>query len=226
MSFVTPNVALIVFLCVLVAAAFISFRTNPNTFTGSKLQIFISCLAGLGIFVTFLFYYSVVELQQEDIRINVIKQTARVNDLFINTLLKEMLSSSELIPNFVLSMMPLNSCGNFDVPPVDVNSVRACIEKFSLSYKIFTIWQDTINSNDFIKIEAETYISNFLQRAHSEELERIWKNNRLNFDEDTQILGDLLFQYSKEIVEQTSESYIEAAKKLMADEKYKQLELN
>lgn len=221
MSFVTPLIALIVFICVILAAAFISYRSDASHFPHSKLKIFIGCLAGLGIFVTFLFYYSVVELQQEEMKINIIKQTARVNGAFIDGLLKEMLNASNVVPNFVISMMPLSSC-HLDFGE-DENTSKACIERFALSYKIFTIWQDTIFSDKYINVDDETYISNFLQRAHSDQLKHEWEMSKLNFDKKTQVFGDLLFEYSAKIQEQTPEAYIEAAKELISNPVYQEI---
>lgn len=224
MSFVTPVIALIVFICVILAAAFISYRSDATHFPHSKLKIFIGCLAGLGIFVTFLFYYSVVELQQEEMKINIIKQTARVNGAFIDGLLKEMLNASNVIPNFVVSMMPLSPC--HPSAGEDENTSKACIERFALSYKIFTIWQDTLFSDRYINVDAETYISNFLQRAHSQQLRAEWELNKLNFDKQTQIFGDLLFEYSSKIIEQTPMAYTAAAKELINDPIYQSLKFD
>ena len=90
----------------------------------------------------------------------------------------------------------------------------------TLSYKIFELWQDVILAHKFINYDPLSYIVNFLQRANSEQLYVQWTVNKINFNNETIKLGDLLFEYALPITNQTTEEYISVANKLIVDPRY------
>jgi hypothetical protein len=215
-SFVTPIIALIVFVIVLLIA-FVASLFLGNSFQTSRLHVFLACLSGLSIVITFLFYYSVVELQQQQQKLTLIQETSRISDSVLDSLMNEIKESVTIIPNFVASITPLNPCND---PPEDPNTQEACTQKLVLSYKVFSIWQDVLLSSLFVDLEPVSYITSFLQRAHSPQLLEQWTANKINFNSRTQQFGDLLFEYGIKIEPQTPESYVTAAEKFIEDQRY------
>lgn len=224
MGWVTPKVALGIFVVIIIAAAIISFTMkNYETYDKGTLHTFIAILAGLGVFVTFMFYFSVIELQQQQQELSGIQELARINNAQLNSVLTEIKTASSKIPSFVLSITPLTNTICKNTIPIDPVDPELCTMKMVLSYRIFSLWQDVIVSNYFLKVDSLSYISNFLQYANSRQLKDQWKVSKLNFTADVQKFGDLLFEYGLKITKQTPEAYILAAKQLMCNPKYKEI---
>lgn len=220
----TSNAALLLFLVILVIAAIVAWTTiDYAEYDKGSFHTFISILAGLGIFITFLFYYNVVELQQQQQNLAFIQEISRINDSVLNSVLEEIQGASSVIPNFVLSVTPLTNTVCSSSAPEDPVNPQTCTEKMVLSYRIFSLWQDVIVSDHFSESDPQAYIANFLQRANSTQLLSQWTVNKLNFYADTQVFGDLLFEYGLPITVQTPQSYIDAAAALIADPRYQAL---
>jgi hypothetical protein len=221
MSVVTPTIALGLFVVILIIAGILAWYMNDYaSYDKGSFHTFIAILAGLGVFVTFMFYFSVIELQQQQQELATIQELARVNDSLLNSVLNEMKTASEIIPNFVLSITPLtNTVCSSNAPP-DPVSPQTCTEKMVLSYRIFSVWQDVIVSDRFLTMDPISYVANFLQRANSPQLEEQWSVNKLNFSSETQEFGDLLFKYGLPITNQTPAEYISTAQTLLNDPKY------
>jgi len=163
-----------------------------------------------------------------------IQELARLNDSVLNSVLDEIKAASTIIPNFVLSITPLTNAvycstggtggtgGTTCVIPVGIDPVnpQTYTEKMVLSYRIFALWQDVLVSNGFVSFNPIAYVSNFLQRSNSPQLYAQWTAIRLDFNENTQQFGDLLFEYGLPITTQTPEEYTSAAEKLIADPRY------
>ena len=221
MFVITTNFALILFIVILVIAGVIAWSSKTyGEYDKGSFHTFISILAGLGIFVTFMFYLSVIQLQEQQQELTTIQELGRINNGVLNSMLDEMKTASLIIPNFVLSITPLTSTICKSSAPEDPITPQTCTEKMLLSYRIFSIWQDIIVSDNFLRIEPIAYIANFLQRANSSQLAQEWLVNKLNFSSDTQIFGDLLFEYGLPITNQVPEEYIMTAQKLISDPRY------
>lgn len=232
MVLVTPVFAIIIFVVIVVIAIIAAWWwADYTSYDKANFHTFISILTGLGIIITFLFYYNLLQLQQEQQELAAIQETARINDSVLNNLLDSMIQASTIIPNFVLSITPLTNevcCANgatgatgCTIPtPEDPINPQTCTEKFTLSYRIFSLWQDVIVSNRFLTRSQVPYISNFLQRANSTQLYAQWTANKLNYGSKTQSLGDLLFEYGLPITDQTPATYITTAEALIADPRY------
>ena len=226
MALVTENLALIVFAIILIVSAIIAwFMSSYEHYESTNFHTFISVLAGLGIIVTFMFYYNVVALQNQQQQLAAVQELARINNSVLNGVLTETQKSSTLIPNFTLSVSPLTTslcCGTGCVPidPDPINPVT-CTQKAVLSYRIFSVWQDIIISNKLIQINPQAYISNFLQQANSTQLYEQWNITYIDFNTSTQTLGTLLFEYGLPITTQTPQEYQNTATKLIADPRFK-----
>lgn len=224
MGWVTPNVALGIFVIIIIMAAVASFMMKDyTTYDKGSFHTFIAILAGLGVFVTFMFYFSVIELQQQQQELAGIQELSRINNAQLNSVLNEINKASKIIPSFVLSITPLSNtvCPN-SIPPDTINPV-SCTEKMVLSYRIFSLWQDVVISDYFLKVDALSYVAHFLQYANSKQLYSQWKVSRLNFSKQTQQFGDLLFEYGLKIRNQVPQEYIVTAKRLMCTQKYKEI---
>src|SRR5665648_902298 len=107
MSFVTPLIALFFFIAIILISAILAIRLGAHiNYERGSLHTFIAILTGLGVFVTFMFYYSVVELQQQQQALAKIQETTSVTDMFSATM-DAIETSSLTIPQFALSLNPL-----------------------------------------------------------------------------------------------------------------------
>jgi hypothetical protein len=195
------------------------YMQHYHAYDKSGFHTFIAILTGLGVFVTFMFYYNVVELQNQQQQLAALQELTRINDGLQNNVLKGIMVASNTIPYFVLSITPLNAascCGSCILEP-DPVTPQTCTEKMTLSYKIFSLWQDVLVSNKFISFDPVTYITGFLEQANSQLLFEQWVLVRNTFTPRTQTFGDLLFKYGLPITIQTPETYAHAAVLLMAD---------
>jgi hypothetical protein len=226
MALVSPNLALGLFGIILIIAGLIAwYMQQYHTYDKSSFHTFIAILTGLGVFVTFMFYYNVVELQNQQQQLAALQELTRINDSLQNTVLKGITTASLTIPNFVLSITPLNkaSCCTSCIIAPDPITPQTCTETMTLSYKIFSLWQDVLVSNKFIGFDPVTYITGFLEQANSPLLFKQWGLVRNTFSSKTQTFGDLLFKYGLPITVQTPETYAQTAVALMADPIYKAL---
>lgn len=221
MLLVTPNLALLVFIIILIIAAVVAWRMAAyGNYDASRYHTFIAILGGLGVFVTFMFYYNIVTLQQEQQQLAALAELNRLSDGLLNSILVEMKAASTIVPNFVLSLTPLTNTVCTSSAPPDPVTPEACTEKMALSYRIFSMWQDVVLTNDFTSIDPVVYVTNFLQRANSSQLFDQWTVNRLNFVGDAQQFGDLLFEYGLPITDQVPQSYTTAANQLVNDPRF------
>lgn len=214
-SIVTPGIALLAFVIILVLALLISGFCNPAKFDSTRTKIFISCLAGLGVFITFLFYYSVVTLQQAQQRNNIIEMTSKINKS-LKHIIDEIHEASIKIPKFTSSLLPLlqHNCECKEDMTVENNML-----KHKLAYKIFSLWQEIIIAVPFVDIDSESFLNSFLQRANSKELYDLWCHMKYDFNKDTQTFGDLLFKHGL-TCNNHHQSYIDAANKIHCSKVY------
>jgi len=220
---VTPQIALLVFGIILVISALVAvMMKNYKSFDSGGFHTFIVILGGLGVFVTFMFYFSIVSLQQQQQDLNIIHETARFSDSMLDLMINEMNDASVNIPHFVLSLNPLakRSCKKCDVEEDEDNTTN-CLTKTFLSYKIFSMWQEAIVTSNFITHDRPSLVANFLQRANSKQLHEQWLLARVNFDCKTKNFGDLLFEYGLKITKQCPEVYMKQARLIIEDERYK-----
>lgn len=231
MPLISENYALIIFAVILIISAVLAWWMGPYAnYDKGEFHTFIAILAGLGIFITFLFYYNLVVLQNQQQKLASIQELSRLNDSVLDSVLDSIKASSTIIPNFVVSITPLTTTicctggtGCTVIVPEDPFNPETCTQKMVLSYRIFALWQDTILTNGFSDIDSVAYVANYLQRANSQQLYQQWLVTRLDFNSTTQQFGDLLFEYGLPITEQTPEAYITAAEQLIADPRYKDI---
>lgn len=215
-SIVTPEMALFTFVLLLIVALLIAGFCTPSNFDNTRTKIFISCLAGLGIFITFLFYYSIVTLQQSQQRLNIIEMTNRINKS-LKHMIDQIHTASATIPCFTLSLLPLIKHEHIDD---DAETIENKLLKTKIAYKIFSLWQEIITAVPFVDIDSLSILSNFLQRAHSKYLYHFWCDMKFDFNLDTQRFGDLLFKHALKITNKHPKSFTDAAYKIHHDPLY------
>lgn len=190
--------AAIILIIVVIAIVVAFFSGNPANYDKSRTKIFVTILTGLGIFVTFFFYYNVVDLQAEQQLMMSYDRIESIDDNMTENYINVIQEHGSKIPKFVKSILPLQ---NHLLPDlvVDETTFDAVALKYSLSNKIFLLWKDYISYYNYItsKDYNFSYLTNFLQRAHSKELKTFWESMKIDYSEDVQDLGDLLFKYSK-----------------------------
>lgn len=223
---ISPNVAIAIFGLILVISGIMAWVMKTyKRYDTSSFHTFIAILAGLGVFVTFMFYYNLVELQQQQQSLLSIQELAKINGSMNQEVLKIVQKSSKIIPNFISSITPLTNkacCGEVICSPDPVN-VETCTQKMIIAYAIFSLWRNVITSCKFVESSMSNYIADFLQRANSPQLYKEWKAIYLDFDLKTQQFGDLLFEHGLAITEQTTDSYVNASSKMMKDERFVKL---
>jgi len=222
-SIITPNVALGAFIIILLVALFIANLCNPKHYNTTRAKIFISCLAGLGIFVTFLFYYSIVSLQQSQQRYDIIRMTSHISKMLSHEVVNLLQTASQKIPHFVSSLHPLLQQ---QVDQEDDDTIENNMLKYTISYKIFTLWQELLIATPFLDLDQQSYLCLFLQKANSPQLYDQWQKIKLDFNQETQEFGDLLFSYALPNKKQTVKRYHCLAKQILCHKKYLQLMKN
>lgn len=224
MVLVSPNLALFIFVAILIVSAVVAWRKKDyEDYDKCSFHTFVAILAGLGVFVTFMFYYNVVALQKEQQELAAVQEISKINEYMTESLCDEMARASAVIPNFVLSITPLtNTVCESTAPPDPVNPVT-CTEKMVLSTKIFSLWGVIMFSNKYKDVNPVPYVCNFLQRTNSQQLYQEWLVSRINFSCKTKKFGDLLFEYGLPIKIQKPEVYVEKAKELINDPRYKEI---
>jgi hypothetical protein len=236
---VTPVIGLIIFGLILLVAILVAFYMKSyETYDRSTFHTFVAIISGFSIFITFMFYWNLLQLQAQQQQLAAVQELARINDSVLNSVLDGITTASAIIPNFVLSITPLTNTACCDTGtggtgntgaacPIPVTqdpiTPQTCTEKMSLSYRIFALWQDFITSNRYIHYDATAYVSNFLQKANSPQLYAQWTVAYIDFNTYTQQLGTLLFEYGLPITEQTAANYQAVAEQLVADPRFQEI---
>lgn len=195
------------------------FFATYKSFDTSKFHIFITVFSGFGILITFLFYYNLVELQQEQQDIVSIQQDGSLSSSIRIALADTIVKASPYIPLFIASIMPLI---NYQ-PGIDSKEAKATSYKVVISQKIFSIWKDYLTLDAYIVHDPQSYVCGFLQWANSKYLYEQWLVGRIDFSCNVNAFGDLLFQYALPIVEQTPEEYERVANEFVNSDDYKNM---
>ena len=215
------NIAGIVIVVIIIIAVFIAgFSHTPNTYEESKFKVFLTVLAGLGVFVTFFFYYNVVELQYQQQTSITYDNINHLNDNIAQLYMKGIDGSWEIIPKFIASIIPTMFSEDDLNSLEDEDSEKATLHKYLVSQKVFFLWRDYISYYVYIikgNNNILAYLTMFLQRAHSKYLQEIWEVSKNEYNSNVIILGDLLFEYAKDVEDG---DYKKIACKLVNDKKY------
>lgn len=220
-SIVTPTTALGVFIFVLIVALLISGFCNPKHFDHTRTKIFLYSMAAMGVFITFLFYYSIVTLQQSQQRLAILEATSNISSFLTKGILDQACCASTKIPHFTMSLFPLlqHPCTK------DNDTEENILLKHKLSYKIFSMWQELLLAIPFIDIEPTSYLCICLQKANSKQLYEQWLLSKCDFNIKTQQFGDLLFKYAKQ-VQPNTKAYCQASYKLLQNAQLRRILYN
>lgn len=221
MATVSPMVALLVFFLLITIAVIVSMTMGDKEFQGSRIHIFFSCVAGLAIFITFLFYFSVVSLQQQQHRLSILDETSTLSLGMVTALNQEMQEAAHRIPQFISSLNPLLPCIQGYGDTTDACGAKGCMESYTISSKIFAIWQTATLSSSYIDIEPEALNYYFLQQTSSPYLYEYWRLFRKNYNLNTMQYGNLLFEYGLGVKDKTVAGFSAATEALLADPRYK-----
>jgi len=306
---ITPPIIIFLFLLIILLAIFVSWSSSPGSYAQSRTYVFIAALTGIGLIsISFVYYLSVMSMNQHQKRLFVVGETSRLAKLSSSSVQEEMVRASAVVPSFVASLMPevgnsgeseaggasryswrrVLSPSDFTLKSVrfkkpaenseikivesagaerwrdfaggeteerarweperarweperarwaspDPETVQAEAERRALSTKIFTLWEEMLTADGYLAFDETSYIAGFLQYGGSEQLYKQWRKLRSGYNEKTQMLGELLFEYGggkRRGLECLSEADSEVsvrrqrgdfrwlAKKLIADERY------
>lgn len=225
MVLVTPSVTIIVLLLITIIALMIAAAVNPYHFEKTRIKTFLGAVAGLGIFVTFLFYYSVVGLQQQQQRLSILDATSNIVLTLRTQLLADIKAATATIPQFAYSLLPLLPCGTL-YSEGDLCSNRGCVETYDLAARVFALFLAAILSYSFFDVDPISLTATFLQYAHSPFLYQQWELQYINYDTDMRSYTNLLFEYGLPITDQTPQAYEAAAARMVNDPRYKRINFN
>jgi hypothetical protein len=223
MVLVSANLALGIFLVILTVGAIAAHHfSNYDSFDKHWFHTFVAVVSGLGVFVTFLFYYNVVGLQHEGQKLQTIEQVSHFSDLMVNGYLAAVRRAIEVVPQFIYSLHPLVTPP--DLPP-DPDTPIAWAERSAVCYQIFSLWQEAVTSHRYLteQLGETPFLTQFLHRCRSSWLREEWDRVKYMFSPTTQALGALLFRYSATVTEQTPTAYAAAAVLLEQDPEFRKL---
>lgn len=214
---VSPFVLIFVFFIILIIALFFAIKANPNEYNKSKVFIFFTVLASLSFFVSLLFFYSTFVVQENQQKLAVIQETIKITKDIWDNLLNSISESAKVISVFCSSLYPL-SYKHQEEKQVENNQTE--IEKNKLSNKIFFVWQNLIEFNNYFDLEYPSYINLFLQWATSPFLVEQWNISKNSYHKRTIEFGNLLFKYSQNNSDISINGFNKLAKEFIKDENY------
>ena len=212
------KIIIIIFVIFLIISIIIPYNIKTEDYKKGKIFLFFYILGGFAIFFTFLNYYNLFELQIIEQKLKLVEELRLIKKSVINDIFKEIDKSINIIPNFIQSITPLQ---NYNISnthlnyKVNDNDIRI----FTLSFRIFSLWEDFMLSKEILKINSLNYIVFFLQFANSKQLYNQWLIQKNNFSKNTITIGDELFYYSLNIKNQDINEYINNAKELINNNK-------
>lgn len=215
MVLISESYALYIMVGIVIASGVVAWYmgTFPKYDRGS-FHVFISVLTGLGIFVTFLFYYNLVQLQNSDQITTAIDNVANLDSAIRDNVVQYMEKYSTVIPVYISTIDPLSHAPKME--GADPVTTATCAARYSLSYRIFTVWQQYISNSKSIS-DNSGYICNFLQRARSRFLRQDWEKNKIEFGRRTREMGDYLFEKAATVEEETTEAFSRTADEISRD---------
>jgi uncharacterized membrane protein len=188
---ITPTIALIVFGIVVVIAIVMALLFSQAEYDTSSVRVFISVLAGLSIVITFLFYYSVVDMQQQERVLPLLAEQVRLSHHVHHDLSGALLASRESAPRLMNELL---------LGPASRTELD--IAELLVSRQIFHSWQLVALAST--SLDRLSYLTLFLQQATSQLLRLYWSSLRSNYVKRTQLLGDILFDLSNSITATTT----------------------
>lgn len=202
---------------VALVAALISH--TGGRYESSRLKVFVTVLSGLGVFITFFFYYNVVQLQAQGQHALYVEISERVDNAIIDLLVNVLPQSSTVTPVFTMSLLPLEPQPT--VTPEEITP-QVIATRWSVSMKVFSIWQDYVTYYAYLTTlgTEDGYIYNFLQRATSEPLHQYWIMEKSSFQKNTIEFGDLLFEFALRNQDRTVEGFRKLSQELINDVRY------
>ena len=182
---ISVQAVVIIFIIILIIAGLTAWYCNPDSHDKSRWYIFIVTLAALGIILTFFFYYSLVEIQDEQHKLDVVEETQQLSRDITDITSKSMVKKLHSIPHFIMSLNPVdfphNKYGKYKSDRSNINSSISDIDDtedinsesynkihdrsiskyeqkiliHALSHEIFCVWQEAMFYKDFTKVREE-----------------------------------------------------------------------
>lgn len=193
MVFVTNEVVLIVFAIVITVAVAAAFMISPGTYDQSRWKVFIITVAGLGILLTVMFYYAVINIQYTQNELLFIKENVQMMTT-VNEVVDKISKGMDKDSSLASELTPLECEGKGKSKEKSENGYQ-----YSLSQSIFSTWQLTTLERRYVSLQEEAYMYLFLQWASSRKLRKQWSTLKLAYTERTRMLGDLLFSHAPKV---------------------------
>jgi len=201
-NIVSPFILIGVYCAIITLALYMTYTTSDySKFEGGKLRVFLAIVAGFGTLVTFLFYYNLVMIQnnqvERDMDVGRVALDLRLSDYLVN----ELRDATPIVPTFVRSLSRLTCELDPPIPEgIDEYTLEAMAMKLALASKIFYTWDAFISGKRSAGQElcnAYVYLAAFLQQACSAPLEEYWQELNPTMRLQTRKLGNLLFEKAK-----------------------------
>lgn len=214
---VSPYVLIFIFFIIIVIAIFFATKTTADNYNKSKAFIFFTILASLSFFISLLFFYSTFIVQENQQKLAVIQETIKISKDIWDNLLNNISQSAKIIPVFCSSLYPLSN--KYYNEKEEQNNQNE-IEKNNLSNKIFFLWQNLIEFNNYFDLEYPSYINLFLQWCSSPFLVEYWNSSKNSYHKRTIKFGNLLFKYAQNNNDISESGFKNLTKKFVNDSLY------
>lgn len=195
MTTVNTSVVIAVFLLILVISMVTAIIISPENFERSRWRIFLVTAASLGIIITFMWYFFLVEQNVENKKITTCNERRHIESLVIDASVKSIQTNSELAPQFCSSLFPLQESYVYEEHEPKCSRYKKSVIVSTLSYQLFDTWDHYVYST----FQPKGDIAYFLQWATSKELQHQWTKQYINFDKNTQKFANILFNSANEI---------------------------
>ena len=196
-----------VFVLIIVLAIIAALMIDPANFDKTRWRTFLITAASLGIVITFMWYFFLVE-QNYSVQDTIDTSERRhIEEGIVEASVADIQKNSGIIPAFCESLFPLQ----FGHCKYECSLNRKkLLHETTLSYRLFDTWDHYVLS----KINPVSDMTYFLQWASSPHLKKQWDKQYINFNSKTQLFGDLLFKEASEIKMLTPHAYSTAAKRI------------
>lgn len=231
MATVRTSTVIMVFVLILVIAAMAALFIDPETFDKTRWRTFLVTAASLGIIITFMWYFFLVEQNIRTEQATDLNERRHIEEGIIDASVKEIQNNSDIIPEFCASLFPLQdfceksrdsqqdfSCSLNEKSRDSQQDSRCPLKKkilheVTLSYRLFDTWEHFTEAS----LHPVGDVTYFLQWASSKQLEDQWRKQHINFTKKTREFGDLLFERAKLIKDRTPSAYNHEAYKLFRE---------
>lgn len=194
MGTVNTSVVIAVFILIIILSLIIAIMINPGEFDKSRCRTFLVTAASLGIVITFMWYFFLVEQTVDNDKLIQCNEHRHIGSMMLNASVDKIQDSVDIIPEFCSSLLPLqdnSGCNNVN----EHSQIKRDVTTATLSYTLFDTWEHYVGS----VYRPQGIVAYFLQWSTSKQLRDQWSRQYINFDCKTQKFAQILFDKSDQM---------------------------